>query len=258
LTSIEDGIDVSVDRSGANRTYVRHNKRGLGTGAFFGDSPHDLRYDLAGLLDDYLIADPDVFPLDLVSVVQSSTVYGSTREMYGREPGDRREYTGSADLYFDSFQNGFGLVWRKLIRYSPSGRFSGRAKRGLLRYFVDFDNHTVDLERILVASLLYSMTTFEHLLDRATQFMYRIDGEPESRHHVESVNMGRYVGAFNIPDLVGYHSETASGGLSAIEQFKRPSGGVSGVGEQRFSPLGSILIDRRKHFFRQIDLSPNF
>ncbi len=61
----------------------------LGPLARVGLDPDDLRDDLAGLLDDDRVADPDVLALELVGVVQAGTLDGRAGQLHRLEVGDR-------------------------------------------------------------------------------------------------------------------------------------------------------------------------
>ena len=82
--------------------------------------PHDVRDDLARLLDDDHVADPDVFALDLVGIVQAGAADDGAGQFHRLQIGHRRDGPGLADLHADVAEPGRGLVLLELVGDRPS------------------------------------------------------------------------------------------------------------------------------------------
>ena len=81
---------------------------------------HDLRDDLARLLDGHDVADPRVESGDDVRVVKGRARYRRARELYGLQDRDRRERAGAPDLHDDVDQARLRLFSVEFVARSPS------------------------------------------------------------------------------------------------------------------------------------------
>ncbi len=116
-----------------------------------GERPNDLRDDVAGLLEDHVIADPDVLAPDLVEVVERGPGDGRAGDLRRPEVGDRRQRPGPPDVRDDVLDDRLDLLRRELVGDRPARGPADDPEPLLLVEPVDLDDDAVGLVRELVA-----------------------------------------------------------------------------------------------------------
>ena len=129
--------------------------------------PDDLGDDLAGLLDDDGVADPDVLAGDLVGVVQGRPLDRRARQRDGRQVGHGRQLARLADLDARSRRPSSPPARPRICRRSPTaGSCSGARDRDALAEVVDLDDEAVGLVVEVVPAGLPGLGVGDHLVDR--------------------------------------------------------------------------------------------
>src|SRR3954452_14860052 len=141
---------VFYHRTATFWTIFRHPEFLFPTSPQIGPHRNNGGNDLACFFDQDRVADPNVFALDLIFVVQGSPGDGATAHHYRLERRDRRQRSGATDLHQDVYQprfHSFGLV---LVGDRPARRFRGEAEDFTLRKGIDFHDRAVGLIREIV------------------------------------------------------------------------------------------------------------
>ena len=90
--------------------------------------PHDFGDNVAAALHQNAVADLDAQPRDFILVVERGTRHCDAADIHGFQVGYRSQGAGAANLYFDVFDGGLGLVRGKLEGNGPARRFGGPAQ----------------------------------------------------------------------------------------------------------------------------------
>ena len=123
----------------------RHLPDALGAGAALHERPDDLRDDVARLLEDDLIADPDVLAADLVEVVERGPGDGRAGDPGRAQVGDRRQRPGPPDIGHDVLDERLDLLGGELEGDRPARSPRDHAQAALLVEAVDLDDDAVGL-----------------------------------------------------------------------------------------------------------------
>jgi hypothetical protein len=83
--------------------------------------------------------------------VQGGVGHGDAAHEHRRQLGHRRELAGAAHLYIDGEHSGELLLRRVLVRHGPARLARDKAELALQVEPIHLVNHTVDVERQLVA-----------------------------------------------------------------------------------------------------------
>lgn len=121
---------------------------GVGQGewiAAFGDDRYDFGDYIACTLDHDVIADADIFFVDLVLVVERGAGDDDASDLDRFEVGDRRQFAGASDLELDIEDLGDLLLGWELESDGPSGAFGDEAELFLEVVIIDFDDHAIDI-----------------------------------------------------------------------------------------------------------------
>ena len=105
----------------------------------------DFGNDITRPLDQYCVADMQIFSFDLVLVMQGSPFDDHPIYLHGFQDGDRGNHAGSPNLKIDCFNNGCCLYGREFPGNCPPGGPSGAAQSHLQVQVVYFDDHAVDV-----------------------------------------------------------------------------------------------------------------
>ena len=112
------------------------------------DDAHDLRDDVAGLLDDDAVAVADVLAGHFVRVVQRGHRHGRAGDEHRLEHGERRHRARAADVDADRrMQRGLCLLGRELEGDGPPRKLRRRAQPAAQRDVVELDDDAVGVER---------------------------------------------------------------------------------------------------------------
>ena len=131
-----------------------------------------------GLLDDDHVAGADVFPSDLVGVVEARPADDRTGEFHRLEVRHRRHRSPASHLDADPGELRRGLELLKLPRDRPARGLGGRSRLTLLREVIDFDHEAIDLEVEGVELFDERVAMVDEGPDRREPPAPRRDGEP--------------------------------------------------------------------------------
>ena len=149
----------------AERALLRHLE-GPRTAAMLARRADDLRDDVAGALDDHVVALADVLAVDVLLVVQRRARDGDAADLDRLEHGPRVERARAADANLDLVQPRRRRHRRPLECAREARTLVQRAELALLRDRVDLDHDAVDLVVELAAPPLPLGAAPRHLLDR--------------------------------------------------------------------------------------------
>ena len=178
---------LADDGRAADRAVRRHLEGNLGTGAPFHDRPDHLRDDLAGTLDDDVVADADVLPPDVVLVVEGRLLDRHAADLDGLEDGVRVEAARPPDVDADVQQLGDRLLGRELVGDRPPRLASDEAQVALEVQAVYLHHDAVGLV-VLLGPLLHPPSVVAgHAFQGVDDRHLRVHAQPElaqPRHHL--------------------------------------------------------------------------
>ena len=114
----------------------------------------DLRDDVAGALQDHVVAGPDVLAPDVVLVVQRRALHGDASDEHRLEHGEGREHAGPPHVDLDAVQPGRHRGRRELEGDRPAGIVRDAPQGALEDERVDLDHGAVDVVVEVAAALL--------------------------------------------------------------------------------------------------------
>ena len=109
--------------------------------------PHDVRNDLARLLHDDNVPDPDVLADDFVGVVQTGPADDRSRELHRLQFRNRRDRARFAHLHVNRQQFGGRLVLFKLVGHDPSRALGTGPQPLALVESIDLEDEPVHFKR---------------------------------------------------------------------------------------------------------------
>ena len=237
-----DGALVLDDRRVADRTALGHGVLALGAGPAIDDGPDDLRDDVAGLLEDHPVADPDVLAPDLVEVVEGRSRDRRAGDLDRGHVGDRRQRPRPPDVRDDVLDERLDLFGRELEGDGPAGRPADHAETGLLVEPVDLDDDAVGLVRQGVASLAPALGERDDALDVEVRLAVGVDREAEPGQSLEGGRLCRDdLGVLD--QLVEPGRQLAAGRDGRVDLPERTGAAVARIGIQRESRLFALLVD---------------
>ncbi len=133
---------------------------------------------VAGALNRDDIPDPDVEPSDFVLVVQGCAAHDDAGNADRFKFGDRRQYTGPADLDHDRVNPGFFAARGEFHRDGPARAARNLAQFGLQGERIDLDDGAVDFERKRIAHVA-------EFMESAKDFVTAVD-KPDRRRNPEA------------------------------------------------------------------------
>ena len=171
---------VLHDGGAADRAAFGHREAAqlvLSTLAAGEDGAHHFGDDLAGALDDDVVADEQALGLDLVGVVEGRDAHARAADDHRLEDGKRGEHTGTSHRDLDVVEAGDRLLGGELVGGGPARLAADHAELALERERVDFHDHAVDRVRQLVAAAHPLLAELERLVDGLEAGGVRVDGE---------------------------------------------------------------------------------
>ena len=244
------------DGRAAGGAAVRHRELALRAGALLLEDGGDGGDDLAGLLDEDVVADADVLAADVVLVVERRAGDRRAAEPHGAQLGDGREDAGAADLHRDRLDDGLGALRRVLVGARPARRLGRRAERLVERAVVDLHDGAVHLERERVAERLQLVDRAQDLVEPAAAPRARLRGEPERGEALqERVLRGGVRLAAQRAEAVEHDRERAPRDLARVEELDRAGGGVARVLEGLLAARGLLLGEREEAGLGHVDLA---
>ena len=144
---------VADDRRRADRAARGHLEDTLRAAAPLRDGSHDLRDHVARLLEDHVVADPEILAAHLVEVVERCPCHGGAGHLRRTEVRHRRERPGPPHVRDDLLQERLDLLGRELVGDRPAGRPGDHPEPGLLVEAIHLHDHAVGLVLEVVASL---------------------------------------------------------------------------------------------------------
>ena len=193
---VADRALVADDRRVADRAALRHVPFPLGARPPLDDRPDDLRDDVAGLLEDDVVADPDVLAAELVEVVEGRPGDGRSGDLDGGQVGHRRERAGPPDVGDDVLEDRLDLLRRELEGDRPARGAADHPEPLLLVEPVDLDDDAVGLVREVVALLAPRLGERDDALDVEAGLAVRVDREAE---RLQAIERRRLAGESRLP-----------------------------------------------------------
>ena len=127
---VADGALVADDRGPADRAAAGMSHSRSSPVRFSGERPDDLRDHVAGLLEDHVVADPDVLAPDLVEVVERGPGDRRAGDLRRREVGDGRQRPRPPDVGDDVLDDRLDLLRRELVGDRPARRPAHESRAG--------------------------------------------------------------------------------------------------------------------------------
>ena len=118
-----------------------------------GEDAHDLRDDVAGLVEQDAVADAHVLAAHLVEVVERGPGHGRAGHEHRPQVRDRCQRPRPADVGHDVLDHGLDLLGRELVGDGPAGRPADHAQPCLEVGAVHLDHDAVGLVGQVVAGL---------------------------------------------------------------------------------------------------------
>ena len=109
------------------------------------DHTDDLRDHIARALYDHSIADTDVFPRDLIFIVQRCILHNDSSDGDGLELGDRCQSASAANLNIDILEDCLRLFCRKFVRDGSTRASRDKSESYLQREVIQFVNDSIDI-----------------------------------------------------------------------------------------------------------------
>ena len=120
-------VRITDKRHPADRTNLWKNIRHLRAVAFFRHARNNFRDDIAGLVNDDVIADPDILILNHILIVQLCETNACPCQAHRRQLGVRRDLASPANGDEDVFQPRHRFFRREFIRDRPLRGFRRKA-----------------------------------------------------------------------------------------------------------------------------------
>ena len=237
-----DGALVLDDRRVADRAALGHHELALGAGPSLDERANDLGDDVAGLLEDDPVADPDVLAPDLVEVVEGRPRDRRARDLDRRHVRDRRQRPGPTDVRDDVLDERLDLLGRELEGDRPARRPADHPEPGLLVEPIDLDDDAVGLVREVVARLAPALGEVDDALDVESRLVVRVDREAERRETRQRLGLGRH-GLAVLDQLVEPGRQLATGRDRRVDLAERARAAVPWVGIERETGLLALLVD---------------
>ena len=222
-------------RSPASRTRARRRPS-------LDDRADDLGDDVAGLLEDDPVADPDVLAPDLVEVVERRPRDGRAGDLGRRQVGDRRQRPRPPDVRHDVLEERLDLLGRELEGDRPARRPADHPEARLLVEPVDLDDDAVGLVRQLVARLAPALGEVDDALDVEPRLVLRVDREAQRGEPLERGRLRRDRVAV-LDQLVEPGRQLPAGGDRRVDLAERARAAVARVGVERQPGLLALLVD---------------
>ena len=226
------GLALHPDDMGAAfRAGFRHDE-GLFLARSLGlDHLDNLGDNVARPLNDDGIPDADVFPADLLLVVQRGTADHDAADADRPHDGDRCQDARPADLDDDIVDDRPLLDCGELAGDGPAGASGDGAEALLNLKVVDLDDDSVDLIGKLLAYLLHVAIVTDALLDIRRGFNQRVDLKAPSGERLKNCLMRLEGYPFRRSDRVAEQGERPPRRDPRIELAERPCCRVAGIGE---------------------------
>jgi hypothetical protein len=164
-TVVTDRALIANHGRAAHGAGGRHVELSLGPGPALGNGAHDLRNDVARLLQHDPVADPEILAPHFVEVVERGTRHRGSGHLCRPHVRHRRQRPGPADIRNDVLQDCFDLLRWELVRDRPTRRPRDHPEPGLLVVAIDLDDHAVRLVRQVVPLLTPGLQEGDHAVD---------------------------------------------------------------------------------------------
>ena len=164
----------------AGRAPGRHHERlwlVLSGGSQGDDRLDDLRNDIAALLDKHHIPSADVFPCDLLGVVERRHLDSRPGQTDRFENGIGRDRTGAADVDLDADQLCRGLLSRVFEGDGPPGKLRRCPETDSERRLGRLDDNSIGIESECPPRVTPLVAKSHHLVDAGADLPMRLDRE---------------------------------------------------------------------------------
>ena len=233
---------VLDDGRAADRAGRRHLVLALRAGPTLRDRTDDLRDDVAGLLEDDPVADPDVLATNLVEVVEGGARDSRPRDLDRRHVRHRRQRPGPSDVRDDVLDEGLDLLWRELEGDRPARSPADHPEPRLLVDAVDLDHDAIGLVREVVALLAPELGEVDDTLDVEIRGVLRVHRKAERPETRQCLRLGRHRVAV-LDQLVEPGRQLPTRRDLRVDLAERTRAAVARVGVEREAGFLALLVD---------------
>ena len=249
------GVLLALDGRVAGGAGRRHGEDALAAVAQAHDRRDHLGDDIARALDDDRVADADVLAVDVLLVVERRHLDARPADDDRLEHGEGVERARAAHVDGDVEELRRALLGRELEGDGPAGLAPDDAEPVPLFGVVDLDDDAVDVVVEALAALPPPGHAPGNLVEVGVALRVGVDGEAEGGEPLEPLDLARGERPLAPADLVDVEGERPLGGDGRIELADGAGGGVAGVGEERFAPLGALGVHALEAALRHVDLA---
>ena len=188
---------------------------------------------VTGFFNDDRIPDPDVFPFNLIFIMQRRARNRAPAHQNRFENSDRCENSSATNLNFDVEQFRFHALGGVFVSDRPARRFCGEAESLALLQRVNFDHGAVGFVRKIAPNLVEIANRSQDLIDRIGRPPIFVGRQPELFEQREDSGVKIHLRTFDCASSVKNHTERALRRDLRIEMFQRTGCSISRVREQR-------------------------
>ena len=201
-----------------------------------------LRNDIPRPLHDHRVADADIFPGDLILVVQRGVRHHDTTDRDRLQPRHRRQGTRTADLDVDAFENCRGLFGRELVSQAPARAARDKSQPLLPVKPVHLVDDAIDVIAQIGALALDQPVMAKQLSDAAAQPHQWIGGQAPGGKGFDDAHLRGGRKQRGLAPGISEKLQRTRRGDRRIELPQRARGGIARIGEELAAQLILFLI----------------
>ena len=176
------------------------------------------------------IADPHIFTLQLVFVVQRGIGDGHPPDKHRLQPCHGGECAGSADLHVDGFDHGQGFFGGEFMRNSKTRGAGYKAQPRLVGQRINLIHHAINLIRQGWARGLHLGKKRQQPRPALYHGTFSRHGEAQCRQPIQHRAVGLWQGhAFYTGHAIGKKTQAAFGSQARIQQPQTACGGIARI-----------------------------
>ena len=172
-----------------------------------------------------MIADALPIPakaLDVVLVVQRRIAHDHTANCHRFQLGNRRQGSGSPDLYLDVIENGCRFFSRKLVCNGPARRARNKAEPVLQIQPVNLVDHTVDVVTQRRPFRFHISVQLNHLLHALAALHQRVGRQSPGFHGFDHTHLRIGWKSTHLTPGIGEEMQLSLCGYGRIKLAQRP------------------------------------
>ena len=208
--------------------------------------PDDFGNDFAGLAYHDGVPDVEVQLRDAVGVVQGGAADAGARQRHGVEFRHGGDSPRAPDLDDDPTQCAGGFLRRELEGDGPARSLLGEARGILQTQIVELHHHTIGGVGEVVALLLPAIAERLNAAEVRAKLPVGIHPKAGALKPGQGIPLRVRLGSAGEMDRVREEVQPPGGHHLGIQLPQGAGAGIAWVGEQRFSALPSLGIDRRE------------